>query len=434
MATILRTLVFLLLALLLIGVLAVAAGFVLRELDLYPPDNISIAAGSPGSAYHEYATAYGRVLARDGIELTILETRGSVENAELLAREDGADIALVQGGVPLGESMQGLAALFVEPLWLFGNAAASEEPSQWAGLRIAAGSQGSGTRLVADELARITGARGFEAGVASAAGGAEAAEALLAGEIDVALFVAPVGAPYLSTLLESRDVRLFSLARSESVALRLSGARLVRMPAGILDYERPLPEKDLRKVALVARLVARNDIHPALVNRLIHAVKEVHSNRKIIPDDKLYPASRDLDAPPNDYAAQLLQDGFSSLERILPYWIVAQFNRVLLVLLPAIFLLLPLLRLVPTVYQSILKRRVFRHYSRVHAIDNKLARDGATISGDELEALETELDEIEQRLLRTNLPNSYRKQAYTLLHHLDFVRRRARDIAQRAAE
>ena len=42
----------------------------------------------------------------------------------------------------------------------------------------------------------------------------------------------------------------------------------------------------------------------------------------------------------------------------------------------------------------------------------------------ELRELRGELDEIERRLLRANLPNIYRKQAYTLLHHVDYVRRR----------
>jgi hypothetical protein len=100
-------------------------------------------------------------------------------------------------------------------------------------------------------------------------------------------------------------------------------------------------------VAMVTRLVARDGLHPALVNRLVHAVLAVHGGAGAIPEDDLYPSAADLDIPANRYAAQLLEEGFSPLEQWLPYWIVAQFNRILLVLLPAIFLLLPLLRLLP---------------------------------------------------------------------------------------
>jgi TRAP-type uncharacterized transport system substrate-binding protein len=428
MSAILRSLPFALLGVLLVAMLFGAVSYVLRQLDLLPPTELSIAAGAPGSAYHATAQAYREVLARDEITLTIRETRGSVENAALLAGDDPVDIALVQGGVPLEDAVRGLAALYLEPLWVFGAENLPDDPNAWTDLRVAAGSEGSGTRLVADHLAEITGAGALGAAMAVQLGGADAVDALMAGSVDVALFVAPAEADYLRELLVAEGLRLHPLAHSEALALRLPGARLVRLPSGILDYRRQLPESDLELVALVTRLVARDGLHPALVNRLIHAVVEVHAGRGIIPADASYPAATDLDVEAIGYAEQLLKDGFSPLEAFLPYWIVAQFNRVLLVVVPATLLLLPLLRLLPALYAAVLQRRVYRHYARVHEIDEALLLRQEDLSAERLKALQAELDTIERKLLRTNLPNSYRKQAYTLLHHVDYVRKRSEEL------
>lgn len=428
MATIVRLFAFLLAAALALGLFVRAVLFVLEQLNLHPPESLAIAAGPPGSAYHDAASAYRKVLARDGIALEILETAGSVENAALLDAEDGPAIALIQGGVPLAPGARGLAALSVEPLWVFMrlSVGAGVDPNDWGDLRVAAGNPGSGTRLVADGLAAATGGVTLRRESAATAGGAPAAEALLAGDADIALFVAPASAPYLQPLFESRAVRLVTLAHTEAIALRLAGAREVHLPSGILDYRRPLPPRDVGLVALVSRLVAREDLHPALVNRLIHAVSEVHGGGSIIPADQEYPSAKGLGIPMNSYAVQLLTDGFSPLERLLPYWVVAQVNRILLVLVPALLLLLPLLRLLPAIFQWIFQSRVYRHYSRVNEIDRILAGARRDQDADEARALYAELDAIEARLRRTNLPNRYRKQAYTLLHHIDYVRRRYR--------
>jgi len=428
----LRYLPFVVLGLVLFATLASAVAFLLRQLDLLPPDSLRIAAGPPGSAYHASASAYRDVLARDGIKLQVLETRGSVDNAGLLVGdEDGdtqADVALVQGGVPLTEAINGIAVVHVEPLWVFSKDPVPNDPNLWDGLRIAAGADGSGTRLVADQLQSITGAAPLARASTVDTDARGAAQALLTGSVDIALFVAPTDAPYLQPLLESDELQLRSLAHGEAIVLSLPGARLVRLPSGTIDYARPLPRDDVSLIALVTRLVARDDLHPALVNRLVHAVLEVHRGGSIIPADRQYPAALDLGVEPNDYAAELLKKGFSPLEEVLPYWIVAQLYRVLLILLPALLLFLPLMRILPALYQWLYRRRVLRHYARVHDIDGRLMSERGSLGESDLRALREELDAIERKLLQANLPNSYRKEAYTLLHHLDLVRRRSDEV------
>ncbi len=420
----LRILPILVIALIMLSSLAGVITFVLRQLNLYPPEQISIAAGKPGSAYYDYALLYQDILSRDNITLNIIETNGSVENASLLASGDDVDIALVQGGVYLPETLVGIASVQIEPLWIFARPEVDNDPNTWDSFSLSVGAQGGGTSVVAQQLAAITRAAGFSGDKAFALGSSDTANAIGKGELDIALFVAPVTASYLKPLFENPELNLVPLAHSETVALRIPGARLIRLPSGSLNYQRPLPQSDLNMVALVTRLVSQEDLHPALVNRLVAATKEVHGGRPLIPADNLFPSTKDLGIPADKLAVSLFESGFSPLESFLPYWVVAQLNRILIILVPLILLLLPLFRFLPIVYNAIFNTRVYKHYTRLHEIDIQLATEGSTLEKDTLIALRNELDDIELTLLKSNLPNFFRKQAYTVQHHLDYVRRR----------
>jgi hypothetical protein len=43
-----------------------------------------VTSGTPGSAFHQTAEDYREILARNGIELKILDSRGAMENLERL--------------------------------------------------------------------------------------------------------------------------------------------------------------------------------------------------------------------------------------------------------------------------------------------------------------------------------------------------------------
>ena len=143
--------------------LLVIAAFVLayQFIKPAPPDRVVMATGSVDGAYHAFARRYAESLAREGIELELRPTAGSVENLGLLHRGD-VSIALVQGGVETpgddaldAVALQSLGSVFYEPLWLFHRRDRDvRDLRDRAGRRIAVGPQGSGTRaLVAGLLA-----------------------------------------------------------------------------------------------------------------------------------------------------------------------------------------------------------------------------------------------------------------------------------------
>ena len=415
-----------------VAVLASLAGLVWL-LDLAPPDRVTFAAGRPGGAYHALAERYRDILIRDGIEVEILETPGSVANVEALTRtESPVDVAFLQGGVnpPAGAPLEALAATFLEPLWIFHDGALDEpaNPARWSGLAIAAGEPGSGTRFVVEAALRALGLDPARLDLI-AMNSAAATDALLAGEIDVALFVAPVTAPYLQPLFADADVRPASIRDGEALVRRLPFVELTDIPPSSFDYAGRLPRRRIELVAMVGRLVAQSDLHPALVDRLVEAAREIHSGRDLITDENQFPSVIGANMPVNAQAATLISQGPSPINRFLPYWVAAQISSFALLLLSLVVILFPIFRIAPGLYRWRMRAKVWRHYSDLRRIDNQSleATDPA-----ELSAMQSRLDAIEYELVSLKLPPAYREYAYAMRVHLDLVHRKITERRTRA--
>ncbi len=412
----------------LLPALAVAGlvAFAIWMLDLAPPRALTFAAGAEGGAYHDLALRYRALLARDGIDVTVLATEGSVENAALLA-EGRADAGFLQGGVdpPPGAAVQALAATFIEPLWVFHTGALADpaNPAAWSDLRIAAGSPGSGARFAAEAVIRALELPGLTARLVDL-GGADAARALLAGEVDVAIFVTTVTAPYLQTLFADPAARPASIRDTEALVRRLAFVQSATIPSSGFDYAGRRPQREIELVAMTGRLAARAGLHPSLVDRLIAAARRVHGGRDLVTNEGAFPTAAGVALPLNSQAATLLASPPSPLYRFLPYWIVAQINSFALLLVPILVLLVPIFRIAPGIYQWQMRARVYRHYTELLEIDREVM---AAPAPDILERLENRLGAIEADLVGLRLPLRFREYAYTLRVHIDLVRRRIAD-------
>ena len=410
---------------LLLPAIAIAGGLAAAVwlLDLVPPKELTFAAGREGGAYFGMAERYRVILARDGIEMTILETAGSVENVALL-ESGAADAAFIQGGlVPAdGAPISALATTFLEPFWFF-HSEEFEDPSNpagWNGLRIAIGEMGGGTRFAVEEILAALDLQDivFEA---VPLGGADAATALLDGEVDAALFVAPIDAPYLRPLFESGAPVIGTIRDGEALARLLPYVQITHIPPAGLDYVARIPPVRIDLIAMVGRLAARDDLHPSLVDRLVNAAREVHSDRGLLNDENQFPSANGATMPMNPQALSLLENGPGPLVLILPYWITAQISKFALLLLPALFLLLPLIRLGPWLYQWRMGARVWRHYGDLMDIDREVLEG---LDPDRLAALGTKLDGIERDLIGLKLPLRFRDRAYAMRLHIGMVRDR----------
>lgn len=393
---------------------------VLSVKSLMPPESIRMAAGSQGGGYWQVGLRYQSKLARDNIRVELVETAGSIENIQRLVDGD-VDVAFVQGGLdlPPDHDLQSLGAIFPEPLVIFRHVLAdvSRYPGEWKGLRLAAGKVGSGTRAAAIALVEAAGMQNSGIELVEK-GGSDSIEALRAREADAALFVSPLDAPYLKEALLDPELELVQLALVDAISFNFNSAHSAVVPAGAAALDPPIPAQDVKILTLTASMIAPGDLHPAVIDRLVHTANKLHADRTVLQDAKEYPNTNSPPAPMNDVAWHMITSGTNVLHDFFPFWIAAQFGRVLLFLLPLLFLA-PLLRAVPSAYVWFQNRRVWRHYQKISALEVEM-HNASDI--DEVEVIAKKLDEVAETLASLKLPLAYRQKAYDARLHIDLIR------------
>ncbi len=406
-----------------ITAVAILATIIVR---LHPPGSLTLAAGPDGGAYVQVARDYGAILSRDDIRLDIVETAGSVENAELLT-QGAVNAAFLQGGIKVDPSkVEAVGAVFFEPIIFLArdDATIPRNPAQWKGLRINSGAAGSGTAAAFRDFEIAVGLTESDNAHLSIPY-ADAAAALLDGQLDIAVFVAPIEAPYLKAAYEEPSLRVLDLDHVEAISRRLEYATVVTVPTGGMSLDPVLPPRPVDLIAIEARLVVRPDLHPALINRLTMAAIELHRTRGIITDPGVFPSLEGTGLTVSNTARQLILEGPSTWHNWLPYWVAAQINRVLLLLLPFFFIVVPLLRLLPMAYAYFMRWRVWQHYPEIRDIENELTNNPGP---EQLADMQEHLNELDDRLATLRLPAAYRQGQYDARLHLELVQKRIAEM------
>lgn len=393
-----------------------------RYVNPAPPRHVRLASGAPQGAYAESARRYRDLLARDGITLEVVGTSGSIENLKLLqAQQGGVDVAFVQGGTgsPDTPGLLSLASVFFEPLWVF---VRENVPARYvrdlAGRRLAVGVEGSGTRVLARQLLQASGVA--DGPNFLAVGGDEAVQGLLNGTVDAAFFVTARPQPQLDPLFREKRVRLMSFAQADAFAQRFRFLSKVILPEGRLDLAANVPAADVTLLAPAAALVAREDLHPAIIDRLIQAAVEVHGGGQLFTEPGQFPSSRFVDISISPDAQRYLRLGPTFFRRHLPFWAATMVERFMVMLIPVVTLLIPLLRFAPPMYRWQVRRRIFRWYGALREIEERAL--AATAPAEHAKIMR-ELDGVEAEVGRIQIPLGYEESHYNLRMHIQFIRR-----------
>ena len=360
-------------------------------------------------------------LLRERVRLEVLETEESVENLALISSAPPkADIAIVQGGVgneARYPGLKSLGAVAYEAVWVFLRAdIPATQLRDLAGARIGVGPQGSGTRSLALELIRA-------AGVANAVPlplrPAEAAEALIAGEIDAAVIVSTAPTAVIMRLLAEPRIRLLDFAaRAEAYLAALPFLTLVRLPRGSVSLAEDIPAEPVTLLAPVVQVLVREDIHPKIVPLLTDTLSIAQRPRQFFSEAGTFPRPEPTEWPLHD-AAKHYRYGPSPLRRHLPFWVAVTIERTWVLVIPMLTVLIPLLRFGPPLLRWQIERKIYRWYRDVRSIEAEYEQQRG--AADRL-ALINRLDRIAELVASIRVPLSYGRELYDLRQHIDFVR------------
>ncbi|HSQ86925.1 MAG TPA: TAXI family TRAP transporter solute-binding subunit [Desulfobacterales bacterium] len=407
------------------AIIIVIVGFVVayQFVAPAPPRKISIGTGSPKGAYFAFGKKYSELFAKENISLEVKITAGSAENLKLLESDsDGVDIAFVQGGMSTladTEKLVSLGSLYFEPLWIFHQKGLSlHRLSDLKGLRVAVGEEGSGTKVLAMQLLGLNGITSKNTQLLSYPSQL-AVERLLNGEIDIAFFVSTHRSSYIFQLLKSKSLKLLGLERAEAYALRYHYLHVFKLPEGVIDFQNNIPSHDLTLVAPTAQLVARSDLHPALVDLFLETAEEIHKSGGGFESRGEFPAPIYLDYELNKDAKRFYRSGPPFLQRYLPFWVATFFSRMKIMLLPLIALLYPLFKLMPPIYRWRMRSRIYRWYSELEAVDPEMNKEDLT---ENLEKYLSVIDNLEKKVSNISVPLAFSEELYSLRLHIDMLR------------
>ncbi|UCH46526.1 MAG: C4-dicarboxylate ABC transporter substrate-binding protein [Betaproteobacteria bacterium] len=419
-----------LVAAVLVTIAAIAAALVLTE--PLPPRKLVIATGTEGTPYHEIGQQYSKIFARHGIKLEVRPTNGSVENIHLLEdpRSD-VSVALVQSGTTTEEDsphLRSLGTLFYEPLWLFARDQIGDETKPLRpGMRISLGAAGSGTHMLAHEVAGsmgvdLTSMELFEFSESDAAG------ALMRGELDFVAMSMSWRSPIIQQLLSLPSISLVGWPQADAhVALRPYLSKRI-FPRGLADLRNDRPPRDVVLVATKASLIVRDDLHAALQHLLLEAASELHSSPGVFNAAGEFPAAQPLDLPLSDTARDYYRSGKPFLQRYLPFWLAALTTRLLVLLVPILGIAYPLFRLLPALFAWSIRRRIYALYGELKFLEFELRADPGSQPPEILE----QLDQLEERANRIRVPAAFANLLYTLKHHIGLVRERISELNRRS--
>jgi TRAP transporter TAXI family solute receptor len=407
------------------GLLITLLGFLLAYsfVGPPPPKKLRFASGSSWGAYNKFARQYAERLAKQGLEIEVIETQGSTENLQLLC-QGKADIAFVQGGLPSPDpavELEALGSCYYEPLWLF--VRSSTIPHTWEelqGMRMAIGPRGSGTIAIALELLKDAGM--LEEVKPVEVGGEQAEQMFMSGQLDAIFLVGSPSIPVISRLLTAPGVQLMQFSRTRAMERRHQFLSTVPLYAGVIDLKRDIPPNDVELLAPAATLVVRKGFHKALPGVILAAAREIHGEGSILTEHNEFPSAQYCSFPIVPEARHFYLYGTSFMYRHLSFRWASALDRMAILLLPFVGLLVPIVRLLPPLYNWTMKRKIYRRYRALQRLE-------ARIGQEPVEHLLGELDVMDEGARGlSSMPAAYSADIYALRTHLDRVRVRLRRL------
>ncbi len=405
-----------------------------------PPKHVVLATGVDQGAYAEFGKRYAEQLKKHGITVTLRSTQGAADNLALLRDPaSGVDLAFVQGGADDGTAsisspdteqaatldagLVSLGSVFFEPVWLFYRQDSAQrlagQPTltslaQLAGAKLNIGAPGSGAPPL---LQRLLAANHIQASTVQLLQQptTPAVVDLLGGSIDAIALASAPEALMVQMLLQTPGIALFDFAQAEAYSRRFPFISAVRLPRGVVDLARDQPAADVHLVAPTATLLARDSLHPALVQLFVQAAQQVHGGAGWFQRKGDFPNAGNTERPLAPEAQRFYRNGVPWLQRYLPFWLANLADRMWLALLGIVAVLIPLGRVLPPLYEFRIRSRVFRWYARLRAVETNPERQAPA-------ALLAELDEIEAHVGQISVPLSYTDELYALRSHIQMVR------------
>lgn len=382
--------------------------------------NLKISTGRDTGVYYQFGTAYAERVREEGVNVEVTSGAGSIETLNRLINDE-ADIGFVQGGTIEGldvSRLESLGSVYYEPVWIFHRAdLALTKLTDLEGLSVSVGEVGSGVYPLATALLAQNGITEADANFVNLAS-TDAVSQLQAGEIDVIFLVVSARSDFVFELLQDESVQLMSLERATAYRSYFPYLTDVTIPQGALDLIDNIPSEDITLLSTTATLVVRDDTPKDYILLLLPHIIDLHRQPGVLELAEDFPNTRYIELPINAVADRYYRQGPSFLSNYLsPVW-ASVVDRLIILIIPTVTLLYPLFRGVPPVYRFGIRYTLLQWYAKLKEIDTNIHN----LSQEELQDRMQEIDVLETDIFnRTDVPNGYLDELYSLVEHIGLV-------------
>src|SRR5262249_50914124 len=203
---------------------------------------------------------------------------------------------------------------------------------------------------------------------------AEAIDALIAGEIDVAIFASQLDTSFLQRALGAPGLQLMNVAQAEAIAKTVPGLKHLVLSRGLVSLTRDIPNSDTDLLASRNSLLVRKDLHPALQYLLLEAMREVHWAPGPFSHLGEFPAEQPNDLPLSPTAEAFYRSGPTFWQRYTTFWLPSLLNRIVFFVIPVAAALIPVIGFAPRFYRWLYIRRIDQLHRALGNLERELTR------------------------------------------------------------
>ena len=180
------------------------------------------------------------------------------------------------------------------------------------------------------------------------------------------------------------------------------------IPQGLFDLGEMIPREDARVVAPAINLVAREGLHPALVDLFLDAANAFHRAGTLLSKRGEFPSEDYTSLPMNSDAAHYYDKGPSGFRKYLPFWLASLVDQLIIFGLPFFVVLSTVFKGIPVAVEWKTKLDLVKLYKRLVLIENAPDRQA------KLEDYLAKLDGLEAESAKLHMP------ALHLTHYFEF--------------
>jgi TRAP transporter TAXI family solute receptor len=420
---------------LLIGIgAALLAASIYLALSIFeppPPKTVRMSTGGKSGAYFKYANQYAQQFKKHGITLEVLESNGSQENLNRLNdKKSQVDIAFVQSGIgdaQTSPNLESIGTVAYEPIWVLQSAKQNfKRLSELKGKRILTGPVGSGSYVVAIELLKANGIDESNTTLTNL-GAEQALQVLREGNADAMITIAAPAAPLIVNALDSGMVTM-GFDQADAYVRRYPWLSKVTLPKGSSNLSTDFPSNDLTLIAVSANLVVRADAHPAIMFLLLDVASDIHKAPGPVHNYKQFPSDQNLTFPQSAESKRFFTTGRPFLQRYLPFWLANLVERLLVSIVPVLAIAIPLIKLIPALFDFQEKSTVLQHYEKANQIEAQVLAGTLDTSkaNIQIRAIMEQVDELK-------LGASRHTELYNLKAHIAWIQERLNSPHQQRA-